>query len=131
MGDDVVSKFITASLDDDNEEQAGNNQNNFPAAIKEIGEAVFKRYPRKTSNLSSENILGMVRCSALNDYMQETYGIRYTTLDLVVQEVEERRLSKGGYGLEKFIESMKSIQASFEQHEIPSRLTGMFSGKQR
>ena len=130
MTDDVVSKFITASLEDDNESPT-TNQNNFPAAIKEIGEAVFKRYPRKTSNLSSENILGMVRCSALNDYMQETYGIRYTTLDLVVQEVEERRLSKGGYGLEKFIESMKSIQASFEQHEIPNRLAGMFSGKQR
>jgi len=130
MSDDIVSKFITASLEDDSE-TATTNQNNFPAAIKEIGEAVFKRYPHKTSNLSSENILGMVRCSALNDYMEETYGIRYTTLDIVVQEVEERRLSKGGYGLEKFIESMKSIQASFEQHEIPSRIAGIFSGKQR
>lgn len=127
MSENAANQFITAAISENEEEIPGNNQNNFPAAIKEIGEAVFKRYPRKTSNLTSENILGCIRCIAINDFMQETYGIRFSVLDLVPKEVEERRLSKGGYGLEKFIEAMKSIQASFEQHELPSRLGSLFT----
>jgi len=119
MSDNTANKFITEAIEDD-EIIEENTQNNFPAAIKEIGEAIFERYPLKTSNLSSENVLGMIRCYALNDFMQENYGIRYNILDIVVEQTNTRRLSHKGYGLTKFIEAMQAIQATFEQHEVPS-----------
>ena len=112
--ENAVANAITASLEVPN---TGNNSdvNNFPAAIQEIGEAIFERYPQKTGILSSENILGMIRCRALNEYMQETTGVRYELLDLIVEETESRRLSVNGKGIDLFIKAIHGIQASFEQ----------------
>ena len=113
--ENAVAAAITASLDDRRDGDSDNETNNFPAAVHEIGEAIFERYPEKTGILSSENILGMIRCKALNDYMQETTGVRYSTLDLIVEQTESRRLSANGKGLNLFIEALHGIQASFEQ----------------
>jgi hypothetical protein len=112
--ENAVAAAITASLDDRHDE-ASEAANNFPAAVHEIGEAIFERYPEKTGILSGENILGMIRCKALNDYMQETTGVRYSVLDLIVEQTESRRLSANGKGLNLFIEALHGIQASFEQ----------------
>jgi len=112
--ENAVAEAITASLVEKNEGDIDNESNNFPAAIQEIGEAIFERYPEKTGILSSENILGMIRCKALNDYMQETTGVRYTVLDSIVLQTESRRLSINGKGLNLFIEAIRGIQASFD-----------------
>jgi hypothetical protein len=113
--DNAVNEAITASLNDRGTGDTGKDVNNFPAAIQEIGEALFERYPEKTGILSNENILGMIRCKALNDYIQETTGVRYTVLDSIVAQTESRRLSAQGKGLQLFIDAIHGIQASFEQ----------------
>ena len=112
--ENAVQEAITASLHEDNNHK-GDDVNNFPAAIQEIGEAMFERYPEHTGILSGENVLGMIRCKALNDYMQETCGIRYAILDTIVEQTETRRLSVQGKGLNLFIEAIHGIQASFAQ----------------
>lgn len=123
--ENAVAEAITASLNNDNNDTS-ENANNFPAAIQEIGEALFERYPLKTGILSNENILGMIRCKALNDYMQETTGIRYIVLDTIVEQTEQRRLSAQGKGLALFIEAIHGIQASFNNDSpgVIDRLRG-------
>lgn len=113
--ENAVAEAITASLEDNSNHEFEKDVNNFPAAVQEIGEALFERYPEKTGILSNENILGMIRCKVLNDYIQEATGIRYAVLDTIVEETQNRRLSQGGKGLQLFIEAIHGIQASFQQ----------------
>lgn len=113
--ENAVAEAITASLDDRGSSNEQADVNNFPAAIQEIGEALFERYPEKTGILSNENILGMIRCKVLNDYIEESTGLRYTVLDTIVAETESRRLSAQGKGLQLFIDAIHGIQASFQQ----------------
>jgi hypothetical protein len=91
-------------------------------AIRELGEALFYSYPDKTSVLSDENILGMIRIETLNEFMLRKYGFRYTSLDAVVEYKKRLVVSKNGYGILQFIELVKSIQASFQQTELPQTL---------
>jgi hypothetical protein len=112
--ENAVAEAITASLVEKHDGAEEVDTNNFPAAIQEIGEAIFERYPEKTGILSSENILGMIRCKSLNDYMQETTGVRYTVLDSIVLQTESRRLSLNGKGINLFIDAIHGIQASFD-----------------
>lgn len=113
--ENAVADAITASLEEKHNLSDEPDVNNFPAAIQEIGEALFDRYPEKTGILSGENILGIIRCKSLNDYMQETTGIRYEVLDSIVVQTESRRLSLNGKGIGLFIEAIHGVQASFEQ----------------
>lgn len=118
MTDNAVNKAITMPIDEDEDEEV--IQNTFPLAIKELGEALFENYEDKTSNLTEENILGSIRCAALNEYMEVNYGYRYSSLDIIVRTKMSRALSKNGYGIGKLIEIVQSIQASFQQMEAPT-----------
>jgi len=124
MSDNSVNESITMS-DDNDEEIKGENTNSFQFAVKELGNILFNKYPEKTSNLTSENINGMVRIEVLNEYMSVNFGYRYQTLDRLVKQKELRVISTAGFGVEKIIEFVKSIQASFEQTQIPDRLQGL------
>jgi hypothetical protein len=104
------------------EEETAKHGDTFPLAIRELGESLFLNYPNKTSNLSDENILGMIRIEALNDFMQSKYGFRYSVLDIVVQYKKELVISKNGFGISAFNDLVKSIQASFQQTEIPQTI---------
>ena len=117
--DNAVNKSITFQMDDDNKEDKEINENSFPLAIQELGEGLFEKYTDKTSLLSDENIVGIIRCDTLNEYMQVKYGFRYPVLDLIVAEKKSLSLSRNGYGVERFIEIVKSIQATFEQMQVP------------
>ena len=117
--ENAVAEAITASLEKNNNEGAPVDGNNFPAAIQEIGEALFERYPDKTTILSSENVLGIIRCKSLNEYIQETTGVRYSVLDIITEETVSRRLSISGKGLQLFIEAIHGINASFQQVATP------------
>jgi hypothetical protein len=121
MGDNSVIDDINIDMtsDDDGDTKT---RNTFSESIKELGRALFKEYEDKTSNLSNDNILGMIRIIALNEYMERSYGYRYSSLDVLVKEVNTRRLSHKGFGITKLIEIVKSIQASFEQYELPRML---------
>jgi hypothetical protein len=111
--ENAVAEAITASLEE-KQEITDKDVNNFPAAIQEIGEALFERYPEKTGILSQENVLGTIRCKALNDYIQETTGVRYAVLDTIVEQTDSRRLSVNGKGLQIFNDAIHGIQVAFE-----------------
>lgn len=113
-GDDITHRDITVDTSDDD---IGDRKQSFPEAVKGIGDALFKNYEDKTSYLSSENILGTIRCDVLNEYMESSYGIRFPVLDLVVSSVKSRRQSQKGYGKEKFIEALSKLSAVFESSE--------------
>jgi len=124
MSDNSVNESIIIK-DDDDEDIKGENTNSFQFAVKELGNILFDKYPEKTSNLSSENINGIVRIEVLNEYMNVNFGYRYQTLDKLVKQKQLRVISHDGFGVEKIIEFVKSIQASFEQTQIPDRLQGL------
>lgn len=130
MSDNAVNKSITFEVDDGNKGEI-TEQNTFPLAIKELGEGLFDNYPDKTSSITDENIKGIIRCRALNDFMQEKYGIRYSVLDKIVEDKMSLNMSRNGYGIERFIEIVKSIQATFEQTQLPSTLSQKLLGRQR
>jgi len=124
MSDNSINESIIIK-DDDDEDIKGENTNSFQFAVKELGNILFDKYPEKTSNLSSENINGIVRIEVLNEYMSVNFGYRYQTLDKLVKQKQLRVISHDGFGVEKIIEFVKSIQASFEQTQIPDRLQGL------
>jgi hypothetical protein len=130
MTDNAVNKSITFEIPEDKEEMPP-EQNNFPLAIQELGEGLFEKYPDKTSDLSDENIRGIIRCRALNDFMQEKYGVRYTVLDKIVEDKMNLNLSKSGKGIEKFIDIVKSVQASFQDLTVPMGMMGRMGGQNR
>jgi hypothetical protein len=130
MTDNAVNKSITFEIPEDKEELPP-EQNNFPLAIQELGEGLFEKYPDKTSDLSDENIRGIIRCRALNDFMQEKYGVRYTVLDKIVEDKMNLNLSKSGKGIEKFIDIVKSVQASFQDLTVPMGMMGRMGGQNR
>lgn len=120
MSDSSVNKSLTIPIEEEKDE--GKEQNTFPLAIRELGEGLFENYEDKTSNISEENILGIIRCRAINDFMQEQYGFRYSVLDKICEDKMRLNLSNKGFGIEKFIEIVKSIQATFEQTQLPATL---------
>lgn len=130
MVDNAVNKSITFEMEPDKEEQIV-EQNNFPLAIQELGEGLFEKYIDKTSDITDENIRGIIRCRALNDFMQEKYGVRYTILDRIVEDKMKLNVSRNGKGIDKFIEIVKSVQASFQDLTVPGGMMGRFGGGQR
>lgn len=107
---------------EDEEEETENQQNTLQDTIKEINNQIFSKNPRKKSNLTRQNTIGMIQAEVLNEYMERNFGYRYNSLDVLIETASEYPISHGGFGIERFIEAIKSIQASFEQTELPSRL---------
>lgn len=118
MSNNAINESLEIPIEQDLEETHGGNEG-FQLAIQELGEAVFLNYEEKTSNLTSKNISGMIKIEVLNDFMERRYGFRYTELDVLVLKKRSLVVSQKGYGLTQFIESLKAIQASFVQQEIP------------
>ena len=128
MSENAVNKSITMDMED-NTREIPPEQNTFPLAIQELGEGLFENYLDKTSNITEENILGIIRCRALNDFMLEKYGVRYSVLDKICEDKMNLNISRNGFGIEKFIEIVKSIQATFEQTQLPSTLSQKMFGR--
>jgi len=127
MSDNAVNKAITLEMDEGKEKDI--QENTFPLAIAELGEGLFENYPDKTSNITDENIKGIIRCRALNDFMLEKYGINYSVLDTICDNKMKLQISRNGYGIEKFIEIVKSIQATFEQTQMPATIQQKMLGR--
>jgi len=109
------------------EEETGVPQpNTLQDTIKELAKNLHEKYPERMSNLSYINIDGMTQADVLNEYMHINFGYRYKALDKLVSSKCSRVVSKEGFGIAAFIETVKSIQASFEQHQIPDNLKGIF-----
>jgi hypothetical protein len=123
MSDNSVNESITIDEDEDNIKS--DNVNTFQDAIKGMGEIVFDKYPKKTSNLSQENINGIIMGEVLNEYMDVNFGYRYKAIDKLIEQKQIMVVSDKGWGMEMFKEMLKSIQASFEQTQLPVRMQDM------
>lgn len=120
-----INKSIELSMEDDIENTDSNKNTSFPEAIRELGKALFERYPNKTSNYSGENEIGLLQADVLNDYMEKNFGYRFMVIDKLSKQKIVRTVSVKGYGIEKFIELVHGINIAFEQNEIPEKLRGI------
>jgi hypothetical protein len=103
--------------------------NTMKDTISEMGKTLHEKYKSRNSFLSYDNIDGMVQVDVLNEYMHTNFGHRYGVLDKLVDMKCERVISKDGFGIVSLIEFVKSIQATFEQHQLPDGLKGLMRGR--
>lgn len=125
MGDNVVDEIIFQ----DEEEKEVKEVNALQETIKEISNSLFIKYPEKTSNLSNENINGMIQGEILNSYMERNFGYRYDVIDTLIKMKQTRVVSVQGFGITKLIEAIKSIQATFEQTQLPNQLQKILNNR--
>ena len=109
----------------DEEEESKPQPNTMQDTIKEMGKSLLERYPEKLSNLSYENCDGMTQADVLNEYMEINFGYRFKALDKLVNSKQSRVVSVGGFGIAAFNDLVKSIQATFEQHQLPENIKGL------
>jgi hypothetical protein len=112
---------------DEVEEEKTPQANSMKDTISEMGKTLHEKYKSRNSFLSYENIDGMVQVDVLNEYMDVNFGHRYRVLDVLVNTKCERVVSKDGFGIVSLIEFVKSIQATFEQHQLPEGLKGLMN----
>ena len=122
MNNDNECQANKILVDEEEDNDTSSNVNTFQDSLKEMGEILYKKYPEKTSNLSHENINGMVSIDVMNDYMERNFGYRYSALDVLVKQKGNRVVSHEGFGIKNLIEFVKSISATFEQTELPARM---------
>ena len=115
---DLITEDMSEGLEPDNK----NTSESFLAAIKEMGKILFKRYPVKTTNITDENAAGFTSIEALNAWMEKHYNYQFSSLDIIVKSKRANVMSVKGYGIAKFIEESGSIQASYQQTDIPLNL---------
>ena len=127
MADNSVNKSITIDIDDDDD--TIKQVNTFSDAIKEMGNVIHTRYPDKTSNISQENANGIIRVEVLNEYMNRNFGYEYESLKVLCSQKKVNVVSVKGWGIDKFIEAIKSIQASFEQMQMPEGIMNRLRGR--
>jgi hypothetical protein len=101
--------------------------NTMKDTIAEMGKTLHEKYRARNSFLSYENIDGMVEADVLNEYTDINFGHRYKVLDTLVNSKCERVISKDGFGIVSLIEFVKSIQATFEQHQLPEGLKALMA----
>lgn len=127
MSDNSVNKSINIPLEEDNDIK---NVNSFSDAIDSLGKISLETYEDKTSNLTSDNIIGQLRCELLNDWKLSTYGYEHESLKLICKRMPIKSMSRNGYGITKLIEIVKGIQASFEQNDgLRALRDGALSGR--
>jgi hypothetical protein len=102
-------------------------QNTMKDTISEMGKTLHEKYKARNSYLSYDNIDGMVQVDVLNEYMEIHFGHKSLVLEKLVNAKCERVVSKDGFGIMALIEFVKSIQATFEQHQLPEGLKGLLS----
>lgn len=121
----AINKAITIAVEPDTDTKTSNTS--FPDAVKELGKAIHERYPLRGSNLTHRNKKGMLQIDVLNKYMKINFGYEFKTLTTLSDMQNERIVSVKGWGTDKFIEVVKGIQASFEQTELPNRLSNLMN----
>lgn len=118
MGNSAVNDILM----EEEEETETKNNNSFPETITKMGNTLFRDYPEKTSNLSAENINGIIRARVLNNYMAQNFGYEYEAINELIKNKQIYVVSEKGFGVASLIEFVKSIQATFEQTQLPSRV---------
>ena len=125
--EDKKTVVESITMEDDEEENNSKEVNSLNETIKELGRSAFDRHIDKTSNLTNENIIGIIQAQALNEYMEVNFGYRYAILDKLCYDKKILVVSRKAMGLEVFKELVKSIQATFEHSQLPQRLQNMMN----
>ena len=112
-------------IDDEEEDYRSDKVNTFQDSVKELGKTLFYRHIKKTSNLSSTQIKGIIRAEVLNDYMERNFGYRYKALDTLIEQKLTLEVSNKALGITSLIEMLKSIQTTFEQTQLSEGLRGL------
>ena len=122
----ATDKNVVESLliEDEEELETKKEVNTLQDTIKELGRQAFEKHPYENSSLSQDNINGLIRADAFNNYMERNFGYRFACIDTLRTSKPSRALSHNGYGLDKFVELIHAIQASFQQSELPDRMKG-------
>lgn len=113
MSEDSINQSIELVEEKENIDNSKTDENSLPDAIREINKTLFRDNPKKTANISADNCRGMTSITIINAFMDETYGIRFNSLDELMNDTMQRRMSVNAFGDLTFIEALKSIQASF------------------
>jgi hypothetical protein len=116
----LANDLITENMNEGQEPDKSSES--FLAAIKEMGRILFKKYKPKTTNISYDNAAGFTSIEALNAWMEKHYKYKFQSLDTIVKSKRSNVMSVKGYGIDKFIEESGSIQASYQQTDIPLNL---------
>ena len=124
MGDTTVNDIL---IDEEDDNTTKSDVNTFQDSLKEMGGLLFSKYPKKTSNLSHENINGIIRAEVINEYMDVNFGYRYKVLDKLIEQKQIMVVSHNGLGMDKIIEFLKSISATFEQTQLPATLNRLYN----
>ena len=109
---DSVSSAVE-DVDDVENENITIDETTLPETIREISKTQFEKYPLKMAKLSPENAKGMKTASVTNNFLEEHYGFRLTSLDDMIFEGMNRNMSIDATGQILFNENLKSINASF------------------
>jgi hypothetical protein len=76
---------------------------------------------KKKSNLTPENVKGLQKLFALNDYLEQNYGFRIIELDKFAIDKLNTIMSLDSKGFDALIEAIKSLAISLEHNENPDR----------
>lgn len=125
----AVNDIITEDMEI--EEVNQEERTSFLAAVREIGEISFKKYPAKTSNLTDENVSGITAAEVLNNWMERRYKFPFESLKTLIKAKRENVISVKGYGNTNFNNNLNAIHASFEQTEIPQNLANKLMGRRQ
>ena len=100
------------------------DETTLPDAIRAIINGLFKENPLKMAKINSENAKGMHAALALNNFLEEYYGVRIKAYDDLMLDIMTRNVSVDALGIAALIEALGKINVSF-QNAPESKFTQM------
>ena len=122
MSREIESDSVSSAIEDtenNTTEEVVIDETSLPDTIREIAKTLFEKYPLKSAKISTENAKGMKTASVTNNFLEETYGVRLTSLDSMIFEGMNRNMSIDAAGDLLFIEAIGKINASFANAPEP------------
>jgi hypothetical protein len=129
MSRELESDSVSSAIEDTENrsvEEVVIDETSLPDAIREIAKTLFEKYPLKSAKISSENAKGMKTAAVTNNFLEECYGVRLTSLDSMIFEGMNRNMSIDGAGDLLFIEALGKINASFQASPEPKLTKKLF-----
>lgn len=125
MADEKQNVVESILYPDEDEEEIKPEPNSLQETIKELGNQAFKQNLKKLTYISNDNKSGLIQAEILNAYTERNFGYRYASLDALIDNDIQYSVSVKGYGFDKMVDLLKSIQASFEQTQLPQNMQNL------
>ena len=91
--------------------------------ITELDKVLSEKHQKQKTVLTSVNIIGMNRAEAMQKHLQEYYGFRIASLDMLADSKRELVKSREGVGISNLINIVKTLQAQFQAQITPAPAT--------